>query len=109
MEAVLRMCAKKMDHFRNHLDFVRQMIVPVLLCTACYPGNKGGSRSEVAHTNCDTPSKSVVLGLFGREEAGRRISDISGVQLEKHHFATREWGLWRYPGLCVASGSESLW
>lgn len=99
----------KIDHFRNHLDFVRQMIVLVLLCTACYPGNKGGSRSEVAHTNCDTPSKSVVLGLFGREEAGRRISDISGVQLEKHHFATREWGLWRYPGLCVASGSESLW
>lgn len=41
--AVLRMCAKKMDCFKTHLDFMRQAVVPFLLCPACHPGYKEGT------------------------------------------------------------------
>lgn len=51
----------------------------VLFCIVCYLGNKGGFRFEVVYINCDILSKFVVFGLFGREEVGRRISDIGGV------------------------------
>ena len=62
-----------MGCFKKHLDVGRQTVVPFFLCTACHPRYKGGQGSEVVHVNSDTPSRSVVFGLLGKEEAGRRI------------------------------------
>lgn len=47
--------------------------MPFLFCTPRHPVYKRGHRSEAVHVNCDSPSQSIVLGQFGKEEVGRRI------------------------------------
>lgn len=80
MGAVLRMCLKKTDYFKNHLDFGRQTAVVIFTLYHHLPPTcmKHGW-VEVVHSPCGVPSKSVVLGLFGKEDAGRRMGSTRAV------------------------------